>query len=239
MVKPRAFDEIHERVRDLVTPYLKDSKVLDVAAGNGLLTNWMIEQGATVDAVDLNPSDWVAPVECTNTNLNNPLPFGDNAYDLVVSVETIEHLDCPYLFLSELIRVLKRGGTLLVTTPNPHSLKSRIKYLFTGLPALFDFVPGYGHFGGHISPVSMGHFMWSFDENGIEFKDVYTTGPVRTSKQKVFNSVINSVLWPMTKQMKKMYRDQPRHYLARLSDQQIKKLQDDLIVIVMGEKSKD
>jgi ubiquinone/menaquinone biosynthesis C-methylase UbiE len=238
VVKPRAFDEIHEIVRTLVSPYLKGARVLDVAAGNGLLSNWMIEQGATVDAVDLNPSDWVAPIECTNANLNDPLPFKDNAFDLVVSVETIEHLDSPYLFLRELIRVLKRGGTLLVTTPNTHSLKSRIKYLFTGLPALFDFVPGYGPFGGHISPVSIGHFMWSFDENEIEFKDVYTTGPVRTSKQKVISSVISFVLWPMTKLMKKMYRDQQRHYLTRLSDQQIKNLQDDLIVIVMGEKSK-
>jgi SAM-dependent methyltransferase len=38
--------------------------------------------------------------------------------DIAVSFETLEHLPSPPVFLSELHRVLKPGGTLIVSTPN-------------------------------------------------------------------------------------------------------------------------
>jgi 2-polyprenyl-3-methyl-5-hydroxy-6-metoxy-1,4-benzoquinol methylase len=42
----------------------------------------------------------------------------DNAYDLVVSFQVIEHIENDALFLREIHRVLKPGGTALLTTPN-------------------------------------------------------------------------------------------------------------------------
>jgi 2-polyprenyl-3-methyl-5-hydroxy-6-metoxy-1,4-benzoquinol methylase len=42
----------------------------------------------------------------------------DNAYDLVVSFQVIEHIKDDALFLREINRVLKPGGTALLTTPN-------------------------------------------------------------------------------------------------------------------------
>lgn len=42
----------------------------------------------------------------------------DNAYDLVVSFQVIEHIENDGLFLQEIHRVLKPGGTALLTTPN-------------------------------------------------------------------------------------------------------------------------
>lgn len=49
----------------------------------------------------------------------SPLPFDDGSMDVVVSMETLEHLDeFPALLLSEVHRVLRAGGCFLVTVPN-------------------------------------------------------------------------------------------------------------------------
>lgn len=46
------------------------------------------------------------------------LHFGDSSFDLVVSSECIEHTPDPMRALSEMVRVLKPNGVLVVTTPN-------------------------------------------------------------------------------------------------------------------------
>jgi SAM-dependent methyltransferase len=49
-----------------------------------------------------------------------PLPYANESFDLVVSMDVIEHLDGPALipWLEELWRVTKRGGLVFLTTPN-------------------------------------------------------------------------------------------------------------------------
>jgi 2-polyprenyl-3-methyl-5-hydroxy-6-metoxy-1,4-benzoquinol methylase len=66
-----------------------------------------------------------------------PLPFGDGEFDLVLCAETIEHVRDVQLFLSEIRRVLRPGGTLALTTPahlpvgpRPHPLSPHLR-LFT------------------------------------------------------------------------------------------------------------
>ncbi len=47
-----------------------------------------------------------------------PLALDDASFDVVLSYETLEHVPDPKAFVSELSRVLKPGGTLVLTTPN-------------------------------------------------------------------------------------------------------------------------
>lgn len=46
------------------------------------------------------------------------LSFEDNSFDLVISCETIEHVFNPQIMVSEMFRVLKPGGRVLLTTEN-------------------------------------------------------------------------------------------------------------------------
>lgn len=52
-----------------------------------------------------------------------PLPFADESFDCVVSFQVIEHIKRDKAFVSEVRRVLKKGGRFIVSTPNrPMSL---------------------------------------------------------------------------------------------------------------------
>lgn len=44
------------------------------------------------------------------------LPFSAGSYDVVVSTETLEHVERPWRFVSEMARVCKSGGAVIVTT---------------------------------------------------------------------------------------------------------------------------
>lgn len=59
-------------------------------------------------------------------------PVGDEVADVVVSIETIEHLENPRGFFRELTRITRPGGTIVVTTPNQLSLLSKLTLLIKG-----------------------------------------------------------------------------------------------------------
>lgn len=51
-------------------------------------------------------------------DLGGPLPYADGSFDVVASFETLEHLRDPELFLSEVNRILRPGGRVIVSVPN-------------------------------------------------------------------------------------------------------------------------
>lgn len=52
------------------------------------------------------------------------VPIEDNMADVVVALETIEHLENPRRFMRELARIARPGGTVVISTPNQVSLLS-------------------------------------------------------------------------------------------------------------------
>lgn len=66
-------------------------------------------------------------------------PFDDDAFDCVVSIDVLEHLDGDQPFLGELRRVLRPGGRAIVTVPNgdPKLLSNRIKWRLGMTPEVY------------------------------------------------------------------------------------------------------
>jgi 2-polyprenyl-3-methyl-5-hydroxy-6-metoxy-1,4-benzoquinol methylase len=62
--------------------------------------------------------------EFVRANLEQ-LPFPDDSFDRVLSVQVIEHLLDPPAGIRELVRVLKPGGTLVLSTDNSKNYVSR------------------------------------------------------------------------------------------------------------------
>jgi len=68
-------------------------------------------------------------------NLNEEsLPFPSNKFDLVTCLEVIEHLYNPDNIISEIYRVLKPTGMLILSTPNLSALTNRLLLLFGYYP---------------------------------------------------------------------------------------------------------
>ncbi len=55
-----------------------------------------------------------------------PLPYPDASFDLVVSMDVIEHVTDPVPWTEEALRVLRPNGVLFLTTPNYGSLSLRV-----------------------------------------------------------------------------------------------------------------
>ena len=66
-----------------------------------------------------------------------PLPLPDNAFELVLCAETLEHVRDVQLLLSEARRVLVPGGLLAVTTP-AHGRGTGLDILLRGFEGRFD-----------------------------------------------------------------------------------------------------
>jgi O-antigen biosynthesis protein len=101
--------------------------VLDVACGTGYGGGYMVEKGAA-EVVGVDISMLAVDYAQERLGRNNKasficadairLPFVDNAFDIVVSFETIEHIRQYRKFLTECRRVLKENGLLICSTPN-------------------------------------------------------------------------------------------------------------------------
>lgn len=94
---------------------------LDLGCGDGRLTAELEASrltAADVSAAALARAGAAVPeARLVELAPDAALPLGDSSFDLVLCAETIEHVRDVQLFLSEIRRVLRPGGTLAVTTP--------------------------------------------------------------------------------------------------------------------------
>jgi SAM-dependent methyltransferase len=108
----------------LVLEFCRGADVLDVACGEGYGTSLLGQVAKTVAGVDNDQStiDHALRSYLTKTvsfKLGNAthLPVADHSKDVVVSFETLEHLQDHEAFLLEIKRVLKHDGLLAISTP--------------------------------------------------------------------------------------------------------------------------
>jgi SAM-dependent methyltransferase len=90
------------------------NKALDVGCREGIYSNKLEKRGFEVTSIDIEPQYDKA----LKIDVQKPLPFENESFDLVWCSEVIEHLRNPAFSVSEMRRVLKPGGKLIVTTPN-------------------------------------------------------------------------------------------------------------------------
>ena len=98
--------------------------LLDLGCGDGSFTiKAATKLGASkiygIDIYDENILKARAKgIEMRKYDLNNELPFPDGSFDVVLASHVIEHLDNTDSFLSEIHRILKINGYLIMATPN-------------------------------------------------------------------------------------------------------------------------
>jgi ubiquinone/menaquinone biosynthesis C-methylase UbiE len=117
----------------ILTPYVytkqivKDKSVLDIGCGFGHGTWLLAANGAKqVVTIDLDKTKTLQIQEfCSNLKNFNTLlmdaqrlGFKDHSFQVITCFEVIEHIPKPDVVLSNIRRLLKTDGVLLLTTPN-------------------------------------------------------------------------------------------------------------------------
>jgi SAM-dependent methyltransferase len=123
--EPTPFAPWHELAKNYLGA-VEGLRVLEIGCGLGEFTRFLAERGALVTGLDISPYAVDHARQLVDPHPNADVAVGDicnigypdQTFDLVVSLETIEHSPSPQNAICELVRVTKPGGRLIVTSPN-------------------------------------------------------------------------------------------------------------------------
>ncbi|HIK01629.1 TPA: class I SAM-dependent methyltransferase [archaeon] len=105
------------------------SKFLDVGCGEGVLVDELSKSGIDISGLDLN---YKSKLVKRGSILD--IPFKANSLDVVLCLDVLEHIDYngQKKALSEIKRVLKKGGTAIISLPNIGHIAGRFVFLLGG-----------------------------------------------------------------------------------------------------------
>jgi SAM-dependent methyltransferase len=111
-------------------------RVLDLGCRYGALTRAYAE-GNDVVGVDVDREALAEAaklgIETRWADVEQPLPFEDESFDVVVAGELLEHVRDPERLVEDARRLLRPGGRLVGSVPNAFRLLNRLRFL-AGLP---------------------------------------------------------------------------------------------------------
>ena len=180
MPRELAIPGTHDRVLEIlgrIVDLRSGPRVLDIGAGQGALSLRLHEAGARVSACDVVPEQFDVPgVDFRAVLADGRLPFDDASVDAAVAIEVLEHIDGHDKFFAEVARVLAPDGIVMFTTPNILSLKSRVRFLFTGFFYSFGPLEPFTRdpVSQHIAPFSVNRYEWMMSQHGLRLAGLET-----------------------------------------------------------------
>ena len=121
-----------ERARVIAEHVGTGRRVLDLGCRYGALTRAYLD-GNEIVGVDVDREALAEAaklgIETRWADVEEPLEFEDESFDVVVAGELLEHLRDPAAVVREAHRVLRSGGTFVGSVPNAYRLKNRLRFL--------------------------------------------------------------------------------------------------------------
>lgn len=178
---------LHEQIADICVKYLtkREAEILDFGCGEGALSQRLYDIGQrkslgwNVRSVDVNAEDFKAKTKFMQLDFNDQeavsafIAENEERYDLVLGVEVIEHVENPWEYIRNLQRLSKKGGYILVSTPNITSWYSRVMFFFYG--RFHQFEDGDRQYG-HINPIAASELEYIVKKNGMRIVKIEEGG---------------------------------------------------------------
>lgn len=174
----------HEAIYETVVEALRDEprgRLLDVPAGHGALAKLLIGKGFDVVCCDLYPQIFdLENVRIDKGNLDEIFPYENDSFDSAVCVEGLEHIENPANAIREFGRVLRSGGSLVVSIPNIMNVEERLKWLVFGYTSHFkplsketiqpasEAYPGMDEVYLHVNPIGYSELRYLLEKSGFQ-----------------------------------------------------------------------
>jgi SAM-dependent methyltransferase len=142
--RPLSWNNLYERPSMITRlPSLKNKNVLDIGCASGFYTEYALNKGANVTAVDISKImiDRLAEkiksprltLHCAD--IAQPMPFLESdTFDCIICSLVLHYIKDWEKPLAEIYRVMKKGGRLVISTHHPFSM-----YLYLKPESYFDF----------------------------------------------------------------------------------------------------
>lgn len=108
-------------------------KIIDIGCGNGNILSIMKRMGfRNVTGVEISEQmikQSKKYAKIVKHDLEYPLPFHENIFDIAIADNVCEHIINMEQLISEINRILKPGGILIIGGPNLKSLYHRLRIL--------------------------------------------------------------------------------------------------------------
>jgi 2-polyprenyl-3-methyl-5-hydroxy-6-metoxy-1,4-benzoquinol methylase len=142
-------EAIYRTVADELMVRTVSGVLIDVGCGAGRFGRIAARQFANYVGVDaVRYEEFPESATFVNADLDStPIPLANSIGDVVVAIETIEHVENPRALMRELTRLVKPTGWIVVTTPNQLSLLSLMTLVIKRQFAAFQDV----HYPAHLT----------------------------------------------------------------------------------------
>ena len=135
-----------EQKRGVLSLFKKDSNalLLDCGCGDGSFTREVANVIGAKDiyGIDIMRSNVLKAndrgIKAVLGDLDDYILFDDDSFDVIMANQVIEHLKHTDKFIKEIYRVLKRGGYVVVSTPNLASFHNSLYLLWGRQPYWVD-----------------------------------------------------------------------------------------------------
>ena len=127
--RPDSWNNLYERpYLKAKLPPLKDRNILDIGCSSGYYTDYALKAGAKVTAVDISQkmigllSSQIKSANLTlhRADISQPMPFlASRSYDIIICSLVVHYIKDWNPLLTELHRVMKAGGKVVITTHHP------------------------------------------------------------------------------------------------------------------------
>ncbi len=156
-----------------ILPKDKTLTILDLGCGYKPFKYLFEENGIVADYIGVDfSSENAEPDFIVDLNKEN-LPFENEAFDLIIISEVLEHIYNPFHVLDEAIRVLKKGGLIYISTP----------FIFGNHGIPYDYFRYTDYF-----------YQRYIEENNLEILHIRKAGSILSAPFFIFNLFMEALL---------------------------------------------